>query len=82
MWKIVIYGVLGLALLAGGAMVWMIGPRNVIGMLLYDQRREGTLKVGDRAPDVTLVELDGVSEAQLAHRFGKQPLVVIFGSFT
>ncbi len=82
MWKIVIYVVLGLALLAGGALVWMIGPSNVVGMLLYDQRREGKLKVGDRAPDVTLIGLDGVSEAKLADRFGKQPLVLIFGSFT
>ncbi len=82
MWKVVLYVVLGLVALAGGAMVWMIGPSNVIGMLLYDQRREGTLKVGDPAPDVTLVALDGASEVKLAERFGKQPLVLIFGSFT
>jgi hypothetical protein len=82
MWKIVIYGVLGIIVLGAGALVWMIGPRNVIGMLLYDQRREGSLKVGDAAPDVTLVGLDGASETKLATRFGKQPLVLIFGSFT
>jgi hypothetical protein len=78
----VIYVVAGLVVLAVIAMVWMIGPSNVIGMLLYDQRREGTLEVGDRAPDVTLVELDGVSETKLADRFGERPLVLIFGSFT
>jgi hypothetical protein len=82
MWKIVLYVVLGLVALALGAICWMIGPRNVFGMLLYDQRREGTLKVGDVAPDVTLVGLDGVSEARLAGHFGEQPLVLIFGSFT
>ncbi len=82
MWKIVLYVVFGLVALALGAICWMIGPSNVIGMLLYDQRREGTLKVGDRAPDVTLIGLDGVSEAKLAGRFGPRPLVLIFGSFT
>jgi peroxiredoxin len=51
-------------------------------MLLYDQRREGTLKVGDPAPDVTLVGLDGTSEVKLASLFGTRPLVLVFGSFT
>ena len=43
--KIVRRTLLGLAIvvvLAAGAFVWMMGPRNVIGMLRYDQRREAT----------------------------------------
>ena len=71
-----------LVLIAGGFVVWRIGPRNIIGFLRYDQRREGTLKVGDRAPDVALVELDGRGRAQLQQYVGGKPLVVIFGSFT
>ena len=72
---------LGLVLAAGGFMLWQIGPRNVIGMLRYDQRREGRLKVGDPAPDVLLARLDG-TEAHLADSLGGKPLVLIFGSFT
>lgn len=72
---------LGLVLAAGGLLLWQIGPRNVIGMLRYDQRREGRLKVGDPAPDVLLARLDG-TEANLADSLGGKPLVLIFGSFT
>lgn len=75
---------LGLFLLvataAGGALC-LIGPRNVIGMARYDQRKEGRLRPGDRAPDVTLVSLDGAQRRLSAH-IGPRPLVLIFGSFT
>lgn len=60
----------------------MIGPRDLIGILRYDQRREGSLKVGDRAPDVTLAALDGTSRVRLLERFTGRPLVIVFGSFT
>jgi hypothetical protein len=71
------------AMLIGLAFAWMIGPRNLIGMALYDQRREGDLAVGDLAPDIELVGLDGTSQAHLlsAQKPGR-PLVVVFGSFT
>ena len=73
----------GLALLALGAFTYMVGgPRNLIGMLRYDQREEGTLKVGDRAPDVSLVSLDGKTPVKLADQLGGKPTVLIFGSFT
>lgn len=71
----------GLAVIAGAAMVFMIGPRNVIGMLRYDSRAEGRFKVGDHAPDVELVSLDG-RRVRLAENFGAKPTVLIFGSFT
>lgn len=58
------------------------GPRNVIGMLRYDQRREGDLKVGDAAPDVQLLALDGATPVHLRDSVGGKPLVVVFGSFT
>ena len=59
-----------------------IGPRNLVGMMRYDRRREGTLKVGDRASDVTLHRLDGSSRATLLQFVGGRPLVLVFGSFT
>ena len=52
MLKIVLLALVGLVLVAGTAFVVSVGPRNVIGMLRYDTRREGKLKVGD--PDRSL----------------------------
>ena len=64
-------------------MTWMIGgPRNLIGMIRYDQRQEGKLKVGDRAPDVTVVSLDGKTPVRLSSSIGGKPTVLVFGSFT
>jgi hypothetical protein len=74
--------VLGIVLVAaGGYGVYQIGPRNVIGMLRYDQREEGELKVGDPAPDVVLAALDG-GEVRLRDRIGARPVVLVFGSYT
>jgi hypothetical protein len=83
LWKKILLSLGALALLALGAMTYMIGgPRNLIGMLRYDQRQEGTLRVGDRAPDVTLVSLDGTTPVRLASQIGGKPTVLVFGSFT
>ena len=72
-----------LAVLAIGGMTYMIGgPRNLIGMLRYDQRQEGTLRVGDRAPDVSLYGLDGTTRVPLSSELGGKPTVLVFGSFT
>ena len=72
-----------LALLAAGGMTYMIGgPRSLIGMLRYDQRQEGRLRVGDRAPDVTLYALDGKTPVRLSQELGGRPTVLVFGSFT
>ena len=82
-WKRILIGVGVLVLLAIAGMTYMIGgPRNLIGMLRYDQRQEGTLRVGDRAPDVTLVSLDGTTPVRLASQIGGKPTVLVFGSFT
>ena len=81
--KRILLGVAVVVVLAVGGMTYMIGgPRNLIGMLRYDQRQEGTLKVGDRAPDVTLVALDGKTPVRLSQELGGQPTVIVFGSFT
>ena len=68
--------------IAGTLIAWKIGPRNIIGMIRYDQRKEGTLKPGDAAPDVTLVSLDGKTPVRVAERIGGKPLILVFGSYT
>ena len=83
--KVVRRTLLGLAIvlvIAVTALFWVIGPRNVFGMLRYDQRREGDLRVGGRAPDVSLVSLDGRTPVQISSSIGEQPLVIVFGSYT
>ena len=83
LWKKVLIALAALAVVALGAFTYMVGgPRNLIGMLRYDQREEGTLKVGDRAPDVGLIALDGTTPVRLTEHLGGQPTVLIFGSFT
>ncbi|MFN0009593.1 MAG: hypothetical protein ACKVXR_16980 [Planctomycetota bacterium] len=74
---------LGLLVLAvAGWLVYEIGPRNIIGMLRYDQRREGDYKAGDKAPDVVLKALDGVTDVRLLDARQGKPLILIFGSYT
>lgn len=90
--RVVVGALLGVVL-AGivGAGLW-IGPRNVVGMLRYDTRREGALQIGELAPDVELRVLpsgdgDGApvreaGVARLRDQLKGRPLVLIFGSFT
>lgn len=59
-----------------------IGPRNILGMIHYGRTQEGSLRVGDRAPDVELIALDGQNRARLAESIGQKPLVLLFGSYT
>jgi hypothetical protein len=81
--KRILLGLAAVVVLAVGGMTYMIGgPRNLIGMLRYDQRQEGSLRVGDRAPDVTLYALDGKTPVRLAQELGGKPTVLVFGSFT
>jgi hypothetical protein len=74
--------VLGLVAAAATFAAIKIGPANIIGLIRYDQREEGTLEVGDKLPDVTLVSLDGATKPRVHDRIGGKPLVLIFGSFT
>lgn len=80
MWKKVLLAIAALVVAAAAFMVWKIGPRNVVGMIRYDQRRDGDLKVGDRAPAAMLIALDGRSRQPMLGS-GK-PTVLVFGSFT
>ncbi|MEP7133141.1 MAG: hypothetical protein ABI914_08235 [Acidobacteriota bacterium] len=81
-WKKVAIGA-GILVAAGvAAGVAVVGPRNVIGMIRYDKRDEGRLKLGDAAPDVQLVGLDGVTPVRISEKIGPRPLVLVFGSYT
>ena len=80
--KKVLLGLAALVVVAATVMAVKIGPSNIIGMIRYDQRREGDLKVGDRAPDALLVALDGRTRQPLLAQNASKPLVLVFGSFT
>jgi hypothetical protein len=83
MWKKALLAVLVLLVGAAAYAVISFGPRNIIGMLRYDQRQEGALKVGDAAPNVDLLALDGKTPVPLKDSIGGgKPLVLVFGSFT
>jgi len=60
------------------------GPRDALQMVRYalPYMHRGNLHVGDRAPDVKLVSLDGSSTFQLREHLQGRPLVLLFGSFT
>ena len=66
----------------GTVAVAKIGPSNVIGMLRYDTRKEGDLRIGSAAPDVALHAVSGAGVVHIAERIGPRPLVLVFGSFT
>lgn len=82
MYTRILLAVAALLVIGVGVMVAKIGPRNVIGMIRYDQREEGDLQVGQRAPNALLVALDGQSRTPLLESDASRPTVLIFGSFT
>jgi len=49
---------------------------------MWMSAREGSLKVGDDAPDFTLETYDRKSRVQLSAFRGKKPVVLVFGSYT
>lgn len=74
---VVILAYVGLSILAGG-------PKDAIEMLRFalPYMHRGKLKVGDSAPDVPLVALDGAARFHIRERSNGRPLVLVFGSFT
>jgi hypothetical protein len=67
----------GLSIMAGG-------PKDAFEMVRFalPHMHLGKLKVGDSAPDVQLVALDGTTRFQIRERSKGRPLVLVFGSFT
>jgi hypothetical protein len=68
----------------GALSYFMGGPRDVYGFLRYalPHWHRGDLRVGNTAPDVELVALDGQSRFAIRDRIGQRLLVLIFGSYT
>ena len=78
-------GLGALALAAVAFLTMAVGPpRNWYGFLRFAAPRMhgGALRVGDPAPDLDLVALDGKTTFHLRDRLGGRPLVLIFGSYT
>ena len=74
-----------LAVVLAGAAIFVetrMGWSNVIGMLRYDTRREGDLKVGDLAPSVVLHEIETGEPTPLFEHPPARPVILVFGSFT
>ncbi|HKI12520.1 MAG TPA: hypothetical protein VKA02_10425 [Candidatus Acidoferrum sp.] len=74
---LVVIAYVGLSIMAGG-------PKDAIGMLRFalPYMHRGKLQVGDSAPDVPLVALDGATRFHIRERSNGRPLVLVFGSFT
>lgn len=70
-------GYVALSVMAGS-------PKDAIQMLRFalPYMHTGNLKVGDKAPDVRLVSLDGSTRFELRDHLEGRPLVLVFGSFT
>lgn len=84
-WKWTAIALVVILALGYGALSYLMGgPRDVYGFLRYALPRwhRGDLRLGNVAPDVELVALDGYSRFALRDRTGKRPLVLIFGSYT
>ena len=48
----------------------------------WTRARAGTLRVGDSAPDFSLMKLDHSGRVQLSEINKTQPVVLVFGSYT
>jgi len=58
--------------------VFLVAPFETMWM----RARAGHLQAGDAAPDFSLVKLDKSATLQLSALSAKQPVVLVFGSYT
>ena len=49
---------------------------------LWTHARSGNLKIGDPAPDFSLIKQDKSGRVQLSALTAQQPVVLVFGSYT
>ncbi len=86
------------ALLSAGLLAAMYQPPDRFGQImvkvprplffilpfkpLWYLAREGHVKAGDTAPDLSLETVDHKSRVQLSSFRGKKPVVLVFGSYT
>ena len=61
-----------------GPVVFVLAPFET----LWTHARAGHLQIGDAAPNFDLVTLDKTAHVQLASITAKQPVVLVFGSYT
>jgi hypothetical protein len=67
---------------AGGYGAYMLAVRQGwIKYNKYDRREEGSIRVGDYAPNLALAGYDG-STVHLGRLWKEKPLVLVFGSCT
>ena len=77
-------GVIGALVLIGGVGSWAFfeaSKRAWIRIDKYDIRTEGSLQVGDLAPDLGLTVVGGET-MNLSELWAGRPLVLTFGSYT
>lgn len=69
----------------GRFMMHVPGPVAFLALpfeTMWMRARAGTLQVGDPAPDFSLMKLDKTERIQLSSLLAKQPVVLVFGSYT
>ena len=64
------------------AAVALANKREYVAPAARSERKQDALKVGDLAPEFTLPTLDGKKEVKLSSFRGKQPVVLVFASYT
>ncbi len=69
----------------GHFMMHVPGPVAFLALpfeTMWLHARAGTLQVGAPAPDFSLMKLDKSGQVQLSSLLAKQPVVLVFGSYT
>jgi len=68
----------------GRVMSWMPDAAYLILPFetMWTHARSGRLQSGDAAPDFSLLKLDKSDKAQLSALSSRQPVVLVFGSYT
>ena len=55
---------------------------SAVALAPAQRPRDSNLQMGDVAPDFQLYDLDGKNPVKLSSFRGKQPIVLVFGSYT
>jgi hypothetical protein len=69
----------------GRFMMHVPGPVAFLALpfeTMWMRARAGALEIGDPAPDFSLMKLDKTERVQLSSVLAKQPVVLVFGSYT
>ena len=69
----------------GRFMMHVPGPVAFLALpfeTMWMRARAGTLQIGNAAPDFSLMKVDKTERVQLSSVLRKQPVVLVFGSYT